>query len=238
MKSTTVVFAAWVLAACGAAVAAAQGAGVPTYTNARVVSLNALDRTFVVRQADGTQQRVELDDDVAGFGDVKVGDEVILALRGEPARPRASLITKSTTTPSRRASATRPLAPAPGEGREAVADAFARHVAEIAADADRVDRLWSGFRSACDASVGGRYEGGREWFSLWANDVRADLSNGYCRDLYNQVVGLGQTVMRGMAQAEDSARRSLSPGDIRDVRLRYSMDWDDWSRPAPERQRL
>lgn len=237
MKRTTAVLGALVLATC-AAVGAAQETGVPTYTNARIVSLNALERTFVVRQADGTQQTVELDDSVAGFGEVRVGDEVILALRGEPSRPRASAITKSTTSAASRRAAPggTPLEPEPGD--DAAADTFARHVAEISAGADRVDRLWSGFRSTCDASVGGRYEGGREWFSLWANDVRADLSNGYCRDLYNQIVGLGQTVMRQMAQAEGSARRSLSPGDIRDVRLRYSMDWDDWGRPAPERQRL
>lgn len=44
--------------------------------------------------------------------------------------------------------------------------------------------------------------------------------------------------MRGMAQAEDAARRSLPPGTIRAVRLRYAMDWDEWGRPAPERQPL
>jgi hypothetical protein len=213
-----------------AAAAAAQGGGTPTYTNVRVVSIDTLDRILVVRQADGARQRVELDDNVAGFGDVRVGDEVILTLRGEPGRPRVSAITRSTATPSGETPAPRPLAPA--------ADAFARQVAELAAEASRVDRLWSGFRSTCDARVGGRYEGAREWFGLWANDVRADLSNGYCRDLYNQIVGLGETVKRGMAGAEESARRSLSPGDIRDVRLRHSMDWDGWALPAPERQRL
>ena len=240
MKRTSAVLGGWMLAACCAAgAAAAQSRGVPTYTNARVVSINALDRTFVIRQADGTQQRVELDDNVAGFGDVRVGDEVILALRGEPGRPRVSAITKSTAAaPSRQTQAPRPLAPAPGEAPQAAADAFARQVADLATEADRVDRLWSGFRGTCDVTVGGRYEGGREWFSLWANDVRADLSNGYCRDVYNQIVGLGETVMRGMARAEDVARRSLSPGEIRDVQLRYSMDWDGWTRPAPERQRL
>jgi hypothetical protein len=226
------------LAACCAATASAQTAGTPTYTNARVVSINALDRTLVIRQADGVQQRVELDDHVAGFGDVRVGDEVILTLRGEPGRPRVSAITRSTATPSRPAPSAQPLPPAGGEDSNATAEAFARQVADLAAEASRVDRLWSAFRTTCDATVGSRYEGGREWFGLWANDVRADLSNGFCRDLYNQVVGLGESVKRGMASAEDAARRSLSPGDIRDVRLRYSMDWDGWSLPAPERQRL
>jgi len=223
MECTSAVLGGWMLVAGGvSAAAAAQGGGTPTYTNVRVVSIDTLDRTLVVRQADGARQRVELDDNVAGFGDVRVGDEVILTLRGEPGRPRVSAITRSTATPSGETPAPRPLAPAAGEAADAAADAFARQVAELAAEANRVDRLWSGFRSTCDARVGGRYEGAREWFGLWANDVRADLSNGYCRDLYNQIVGLGETVKRGMAGAEESARRSLSPGDIRDVRLRQT----------------
>jgi hypothetical protein len=239
MKRMSAVLAGCILAACCAAAAAAQPAGgTPTYTNARVVTINALDRTFVIRQADGTQQTVELDDNVAGFGEVRVGDEVILALRAEPGRPRASSIRKSTASAPSRTAPAGPGPLAPASGAVAATDAFARHVADLAAEADRVDRLWSAFRTTCDATVGGRYEGGREWFGLWANDVRADLSNGTCRDLYNQIVGLGETVKRGMTGAEDAARRSLSPGDIRDVRLRYSMDWDGWALPAPERQRL
>jgi len=90
MKRRSAVLAGWVLAAgCAAVPAWAESAGAPTYTNARIVSINTLDRTFVIRQADGTQQRVELDDNVAGFGDVRAGDEVILALRAEPGWPRA-----------------------------------------------------------------------------------------------------------------------------------------------------
>jgi len=237
MKRTSAVLGVWMVAACCAA-ATAQTTGTPTYTNARVVSINALERTLVIRRADGTQQTVQLDDSLAGFGDVRVGDEVILTLRAQPGWPRVSAITKSTVTPSRGTPAARPLPPAASEASQAAVDAFARQVADLAVEANRVDRLWSGFRATCDATVGGRYEGGREWFGLWANDVRADLSNGYCRDLYNQIVGLGENVKRGMAGAEDAARRSLSPGDIRDVRLRYSMDWDGWTLPAPERQRL
>jgi hypothetical protein len=246
MTRTSAVIAGVAVAALFAATAAraqtvaatARPGEVPMYTNARVVSINALDRTFVVRQADGVQQTVELDHTVAGFGDVRVGDEVILALRGEPGRPRASSILRSVTSPPRRTEAPGPLAPLPGGSPQAAAEAFTRQVADLATEAARVDRLWSAFRTTCNASVGGGYEGAREWFSLWANDVRADLSNGYCRDLYNQIVGLGETVMRGMARAEDAARRSLAPGDIRDARQRYSMDWDGWSRPAPGRQPL
>ena len=239
MKSTSAVLGAWIVVACWAGAAAAQSGATPTYTNARVVSINPLERTLVIRQADGTQRTVQLDDSVGGVGDLKAGDEVILGLRAQPGWPRVTVITKSTTaTPSRGTAAPKPLPPAANENSQAAGDSFARQVATLSEDADRVDRLWSAFRTTCDATVGGRYEGGREWVSLWTNDVRADLSNGTCRDLYNQVVGLGESVKRGMAGAEDVARRSLSPGDIRDVRLRYSMDWDGWTLPAPERQRL
>jgi hypothetical protein len=239
MKSRSAVLGAWIVVACWATAVTAQSGGTPTYTNAWVVSINPLERTLVIRQADGTQQTVQLDDTVGGFGDVRVGDEVILGLRAQPGWPRVTVITKSTTaTASRGTAAPRPLPPAASETSQAASDAFARQVANLAQDADRVDRLWSAFRTTCDATVGSEYEGGREWFGLWTNDVRADLSNGTCRDLYNQIIGVGETVMRGMAGAEDAARRSLSPGDMRDVRLRYSMDWDGWALPAPERQRL
>jgi hypothetical protein len=239
MKRARAVLLAWIVMACWAAVSAAQTPGTPMYTNARVVSINPLERTLVIRQADGTQQTVQLDETVGGLGDVRAGDEVLLGLRAQPGWPRVTMITKSkASTTTRGTPAPRALPPAASETSQTAIDAFTRQVASLSQDADRVDRLWSAFRTTCDATVGSEYEGGREWFGLWTNDVRADLSNGTCRDLYNQIIGLGETVVRAMAGAEDAARRSLSPGDVREVRLRYSMDWDGWTLPAPERQRL
>ena len=239
MKRTSAVPGAWILVACWAAASAAQTPGTPTYTNARVIAVNPLERTLVIQHPDGTQQTVQLDDTVGGLGDVTAGDEVLLGLRAQPGWPRVTVITKSTAaTRGRAASASPARPPAASETSQAAADAFAREVGTLSQDADRVDRLWSAFRTTCNAAGDSRYESAREWFGLWTNDVHADLSNGTCRDLYNQIVGLGETVMRGMAGAEDAARRSLTPGDIRDVLLRYSMDWDGWSLPAPERQPL
>ncbi len=238
MKRASAVLGAWIVVACCAA-AAAQTGGTPTYTNARVVSINPLERTLVIRRADGTRETVQLDDTVGGFGDLRAGDEVLLGLRSQPGWPRVTMITKSTAAaPSRGMPAPRPLPAAESETTQAARDAFARQVAGLSREADEVDRLWSGFRTTCDATVGGQYEGGRQWLGLWTNEVDADLSNGTCRDLYNQIIGLGETVKRGMAAADDVARRALSPGDIREVERRYSMDWDGWTLPAPERQPL
>jgi hypothetical protein len=238
MESMNAALRVWILVACGAAVASAAGGpgeGSPTYTNGEVVSIDAVNRTVVIKRGDGAEQRAELDDDVAGLADVKAGDHVILTLRGEPGRPRVSAIARSTTASRRAEPAPRTVSPTTGNAPNGAEDAFARQVASLAQEADRVDRLWNEFRSACNATVGTRYEGARDWFGLWGNDVRADLSNGFCRDLFDQIVGSGETVKRGMAGAEQAARRSLSPGTIRDVRLRYSMDWDGWDRTPPDR---
>jgi hypothetical protein len=245
MKPTSAVLRGWLLAACGAAVASAAGIrseATPTYTNAQVVSIDALNRTLLIRKGNGEEQTVELDDNVAGLRDIRAGDHAILTLRGEPGRPRVSAISRSTAatngstaTPARPEPAPRPLPPTNRETADVALDAFATQVANLAQEAARVDRLWGQFRHTCDVSVGSRYEGAREWFAIWGNDVRADLSSGFCRDLFNQVVSQGETVKRGMAGAEEAARRSLSPGEIRDVRLRHSMDWEGWTRTPPDR---
>jgi len=207
------------------------------YTNAQVLAVDVTARTLVIKNARGAQEKVELDDQIAGFEDVKAGDHVILALRGEPGRARVSAIIKSKgTAPSQAAAA----APSPaGEAAftrapGAVSTLFANRVAALVPQADRVDRVWGEFRQACDVAIGARYDGGREWFALWDGHVRADLSDGFCRDLHNQVVALGEPVNLEMAAAEDAARRSLAPGDIREVRRRYALEWDGWGRIPPK----
>lgn len=83
-------------------------------------------------------------------------------------------------------------------------------------------------------TVSRRYEGGREWFGLWENQIRVDVSTTPCIDFFNRVVGLGQVVLSGMGSAEEEARASdVLPGDVRKIRRRHSMDWDGWARPAP-----
>jgi hypothetical protein len=227
----------------GASVVVAD-VGLPLYTNAHVLGIDAAGRTLVIRNARGVQERVELDDNVAGFQDVKVGDHVILALRGEPGRSRVSAIFKGKESSTSESSASKtvsgsampvgdeaPLARA--SNAAAASTFFAGRVAAVAAQAAHVDRVWGEFRQACGVTVGGRYDGGREWFALWDGQVRADLSQGFCRDLHNQVVSLGEAVNVEMAAAEDAARRSLAPGDIRDIRRRYALEWDGWGRIPP-----
>jgi len=211
----------------------------PTYRNAQIISIDSANRMLVIKGPDGKEETVPFDANLAGLADLKAGDHVTLTLRGSPGL--VSAITASQPPAARPSPA---ASPSPGtlpaqpalDVTRAARDAFAGQVAALAEQASQVDRVWAQFRSTCGATVNRRYEGAREWFGLWDKEVRADLSISPCRDLFNQVVNLGQGVLTGMAAAEEEARKAaLLPGDIRKVTRGHSMDWDGWDRTAPDR---
>jgi hypothetical protein len=128
-----------------------------------------------------------------------------------------------------------PVLPVDDSDVLAAREAFGLRVASLAGQADRVDRVWKEFRGACEFMAGNRHEGAREWFVLWEGSIRADLSGGFCRDLFNQIVDLGAPINEGMTAAEKVARRTLLPGDVREIRRQHGMDWDGWALAPPKR---
>jgi hypothetical protein len=115
-------------------------------------------------------------------------------------------------------------------------EAFGARVASMAGEADRVDRVWSRFRSSCNVVAGRPRDGARGWFVVWqGSSIRADLPGRDCRDLFDQIIELGDPIRGGMTAAQDVARRSLSPADIREIRRRYAMDWDGWTPTSAKR---
>lgn len=216
--------------------AAAAGDAPPSYTNVQVVSVDAVGRTLVVRKPSGMDEKLALDDTLAGFGDIKAGDHVIVSFRSGPGWTRVSSIAKSTAVPPPRVTASPVPSPRPAaadNARVVARDAFDVQVARVGGQADRVDRVWNDFKSACSFK-GTPREGARGWFAVWEGSIRADMSGGVCRDLFNQVVDLGEPVKQEMNAAEDVARRTLTPGEIRDIRRLYRMDWDGWALTAPK----
>jgi len=233
--------------ACGVALALAGSGALaqqtPKYTNAEVVKVRSQERLLVIKNADGVEQTLELDDHVAGIGELRPGDRVILTLRGEPGRSRVESFSKSEASQKSGASQTRavaqqrPSAVVDDTGEETRAgDAFEARVAALASQSVRVDGLWSSFRTSCNVLLrgGAAYDGARPWLSLWDGAAQVDLSSGNCRDMYNQIVSLGQAVNEAMADAEDTAGRVLSPGRIREIERRHSLVWGGWGRGAPE----
>jgi hypothetical protein len=210
----------------------------PRYTNAELVSLDPQTRLVVVKDSAGRRQTLELDATVAGLQGLRAGDQVILTLREEPGMTRISAIQKSLASTG---VAPRPVVETPAPPTAPVSpalSAFATQVAALAQQATRVDALWNDFVTTCNVTLRSSYTDGRDWFSLWDGGAQVDLSAGSCRDLFNQVVGEGQTVKAGMAGAEEAARRAdVAPGDMRDIRRRHSLEWGGWDLPAPEPQK-
>jgi hypothetical protein len=208
----------------------------PTFVNVKVLSLDAQSRLIKVRLPDGTERTAELDDNVAGFGDIAVGDSVVLSMRGEPSRPRVTGIVKGSATPATTVTTAAVPPTAPGAVVAASSPAEATYVgrlAELAKRADAVDREWSALKTSCKAEDSSAYQGSREWLLLWDNPQAADLSGGFCRDLFNQIVSHGTSISSQMAAADSEARRSLAPEKAQELRRAYSLD-GNWGTTPPK----
>jgi hypothetical protein len=239
-KSLAFAIAGAFLLVRGAAAAGQESAVPPTYTNVEIVSVDPSTRVVVIKNSKGSNETFDLDDGVAGAAGVKAGDRVILTVRGEPGRKRISAITKTVA-----AATGTPASSAPAlvtvdvdRARVEVREHFGNQVASLSQQARGIDGVWTSFVKTCDVKQSSKVEGGRDWFGLWDGRVRADLSSGFCRDLFNQIVTSGEGIKKAMAAAEDVARQSLAAGDIREICKLHSMDWEGWDLPAPEKLEL
>src|SRR5262249_17639803 len=72
----------------------------PPYMNVEVVRVDPLRRLITVRKPQGSEETMELDERLAGFGGVAPGDHVILTVRRQPGRAWVNAIVKATPPPS------------------------------------------------------------------------------------------------------------------------------------------
>ena len=222
-------------------IASAQGATeTPTYANVQVVSVDAASRIVVLRSSKGVNESFVLDDLLAGTGGVKAGDRVMVTLRGGPGRKRISAMSVVTvsTVPANAAATPLPVRrPANADAAQIeMRDRFATQVKTLSQDARSIDAAWSSFVTSCNVKQPANTGGGRDWFGLWDARVQADYSSGFCRDLFNQIVSSGEGIKKAMAAAEDVAAKTLSVGEIRDIRTLHAMNWDGWTLPAPPKR--
>ncbi len=218
----------------GGAASGQETSPAPLYTNAEVISIDPLTRLVVIRNGAGTTETMELDDGMAGAAGVKVGDRVMMTVREAGGRKRISLLTKVNPAPPSTASTTAATPTSADVAETEMRARFTDQVKSLSAQAKSIDQVWSSFVTSCDVTPASSQAGGRDWFGLWDGRVRADLSGGFCRDLFNQIVASGEGVKKGMAAAEEVARKTLNAGEVRDIRALHSMDWDGWTLPAPD----
>ena len=211
----------------------------PTYVNVELVAVDPSRRVVVIKDSTGAQRTLQMDDLLAGATGVNPGDRVTLTLRGGAGVTRVSAITRATANPGVVVAGAVPQgttrASTRDRARARAREAFARQVATLSREAQSTDGTWTSFVASCNVKPGSA-NGGRAWFGLWDGRVQADYSNGTCRELFNQIVASGEAIKKGMAAADDVARKTLTPGEIRDIRQRNRMNWDGWTLAPPQRR--
>jgi S1-C subfamily serine protease len=108
--------------------------------------------------------------------------------------------------------------------------AYEKQLKGIAERADQIDDYWDRFRKSCSASAIGR-GGDREWFGVWAQrpDIRTTVPD--CSVWLNDIVQMASAVRTAMTTTEEAARRGgVFPGEGRDLRHRYRLEWDGWEK--------
>jgi hypothetical protein len=164
----------------------------------------------------------------ASIGFAVAADHVRAVIEGNTSGPSSPVLSG--------ASPAVPQAPPPPRGQPNPRDdphaqgvaAYEGQLQAIARRADQLDDYWTRFKTSCNASAtsGG---GDREWFGAWARRPEFTARVSGCNEWLNDVIQLSTQVKRDMETAEESARRAgVFPGEARDLRKRYKLEWNGW----------
>jgi S1-C subfamily serine protease len=105
---------------------------------------------------------------------------------------------------------------------------YDKTVAVAAKRASQLDDYWTRIKQNCSVRAFAGYD--HEWFGLWDGRAGLSASDSSCVAALNDLNELASEVRTVMTQAEEAARRaSVMPGQLRDIRRRYRMDWTGWN---------
>jgi S1-C subfamily serine protease len=128
-----------------------------------------------------------------------------------------------------------PLAPAfsTGSSIDSVrADGTRRYdqiVGTVARHAAQIDDYWNRIKEHCAVRAAPGYD--REWFGLWDGRTTLTSPDMSCSAAVRDVEKIAGDVRTAMSTAQEEARRSsVLPGQLRDIRRRYRMDWPGFDR--------
>jgi S1-C subfamily serine protease len=123
-----------------------------------------------------------------------------------------------------------PQSAPPDQRHERAVGAHTDQLKAVAARADAIDEYWERFRKSCNATKPGR-GGDREWFGVWSHRPDIQSLNPSCTVWLNDIIQLGTSVKKMMADADEAARRTgVYPGEARDLRRKFRLEWDAWDR--------
>lgn len=129
-----------------------------------------------------------------------------------------------------------PLSPAFGGGPSTTDDlredgllSYDKTVGAVSRRASQLDDYWGRIKQNCTVRIAAGYD--REWFGLWDGRSALTAPESSCISAVNDLNQLAAEVRTVMSQAQENARRaSVLPGQLRDIRRKYRMDWVGFDR--------
>jgi hypothetical protein len=113
--------------------------------------------------------------------------------------------------------------------REQGLQAFEQSLKTVATRATQIDNYWMQVKRECGGRVSGVYD--REWFALWENRLTVSSTDPGCFSALNSVREAAGEVRTAMVTLHENARRaSVYPGDLRQIRSKFDLDWTGWER--------
>ena len=113
--------------------------------------------------------------------------------------------------------------------REQGLQVFDQSLRAVATRAVQVDAYWTQIKRECGGRVSGAYQ--REWFAIWDNRLSITGSDPGCLSAMNTVRQAADQLRNVVVNLHEDARRAgVYPGDLRQTRSKYSLDWNGWDR--------
>jgi hypothetical protein len=113
--------------------------------------------------------------------------------------------------------------------REEGTKRYAQIVEAVARQSAQLDAYWGRIKANCTVRVAPGYD--REWFGLWDGRTRIDTPDQACGSAVTELGEMSAQVRSVMASSQEDARRaSVLPGQLREIRRRYRMDWPGFER--------
>jgi hypothetical protein len=108
---------------------------------------------------------------------------------------------------------------------------FENEVVRLAKKADQMDIEYTRYKDACLNRSTYGYSNGRGWFSIWGGSVLIDNeSTPECLKIWSDFSRLAKEIKAGMEYSMELARKAgVYPGQVRNVREKYIMDWSGWA---------
>ena len=117
----------------------------------------------------------------------------------------------------------------PDDGHDAGARAYDETVKAVSQRASELDDYWTRIKANCAVRVAPGYD--REWFGFWEGRAELTTPDPSCAASVRELNQLSAEVRTKMIDARETARHAgVLPGQLRDTRHRYRMDWPGFDR--------